>query len=356
MTQSMKKLLPLLPLIAFPIHAADYSKCADFLNVEPPAGERRGYAVRFKGPFLPYRVHYLPFRLEADGEVVPNPHGVDGVRHTTRNEGEATVDVLEYPLPSLADLQRQPGQSAGDVLAEIVSKPDRPRRAVVTITRRPGTMEVVEDLNLAPEERNEAPAPPRLSVGESELEDFVPTGTRTVFDIEAGECVPRERTEMLVHREDPARRTEIVGFHLPFCRAIKGFIDREPGIQGVFANDVNSAMLEVFESHRRASGLEPREAFEELVTGPLGSHNAGELVAWRIAYTGIISLEVLHRAASVSHRGKENTGQRRLSGFSPVVAGHMVLALCYAHGLWDFLQEPDSAETGDGTPPVADPQ
>ena len=331
--------------------AADYSKCADFLNVEPPEGERRGYAIRATGPFLENRVYYYPFRLEADGEIIPNPHGVDGVRHTTRVDGRATVHVFEYPLPSLADLQGSPWQSPSDVLAEISSKTDRIRKAVVTVTQRRGTMEIVEDFNLGPDERREAPAVGKGSFGESELENFVPAGTRTVFDIDAGECAPRERSEILVHRDDPHRRTEILSFHMPLCRGIKVFIDGEPGVQGVFDDDVNSAMWEVFDSHNR----DTRDGFEGLTDGPLTGFNVGQIAAHRFAYTAITSLEILHFSANFSY-AKKSKVQRELSGFSPVIAGHMALAWCYVHGLWGFLQEPaDSAETADGTSHIVDP-
>lgn len=188
--------------------AADYSKCADFLNVEPPEGERRGYAFRGTGPFLPDRAYYYPFRLEADGRVVPNPHGVDGVRHTTRNEGATTVHVFDYPVPSMEDIRWDHGLPLVDAIGGIASKPDRIRKALVTVTQGPETMEVVEDLNLGPEERNAVQMLPYYE----ELQDFVPVGTRTVFDIGSGECVPRERTEILAHRNEPDRLTETLTF------------------------------------------------------------------------------------------------------------------------------------------------
>ena len=338
------KRLSILPLLLAGVcaNAADYSKCAGFINVDPPEGERRGHAMRSTGPFLPNRLYYNPFRLEADGEIVPNPHGVDGVLHTTSNEQNATVHVFDYPIPSLVDLQ-----SAS--IEEVRTKPDRTRKARVTITQRPNTMEVIEDLNLGPDELDAAPTLP-------ELEHFVPQGTRTVYDIEAGECTPRVRSEALGwrHGADPRTRTRMLTFYMPLCQEIKDYIDGEPSIQGVFSDEVNEAMASIFYDHDPLTQgwAEGQDRTADALY--LRTKSWSELAAARTNPKGpLASVELLSVASSVSNQ--RNHAQKEMSGFSPVIAGYMALAHCFAAGLWDVLNAQGDSNTADQGSPVAGP-
>ena len=54
----------------------------------------------------------------------------------------------------MEDIRWDHGLPLVDAIERIASKPDRIRKAIVTVTQGPETMEVVEDLNLGPEERN----------------------------------------------------------------------------------------------------------------------------------------------------------------------------------------------------------
>ena len=274
------------------------------------------------GPLLNNRLYWHPFALEEDGSIAPNPDGVEGVRHSSRRNGDSVVHVFEYARPSLRHLETA---SVGD----IESKPHT-ERGVVTVTLTPASIVVHDEIAMSEAQRREAVAHYDEEAADGKGE-FLPSAARTELAVADGECVPWEQSQILAHRENPETKAELLIFYTPLCKDIADFLEERPEAGAWFDRDLNDQIDDVLVKH-----------WGRLSKSEWDDHREAAEIAPAFAPTPFMVYPKLVVQGGFIARTERNFVKKRMLGFTRVIAANVALAHCYSHGLWDSLHLSDA--------------
>ena len=314
-------------LLSTTVHAnVDYSKCAEFFaNHEAKEGNEKGWRIE-KSPFARDRLRYVPFDISPGGDLVLH-HGVDVERSLEGdNAGYVIKESVTHYSPTLESLET--------LDPEKLSAPTQKVRVVVERNREGHIAAITENVGLVTDEDNEI-----ARMGERNKDEelgFAYLGTRTEFDVRAGECVPMKRSMLIAYERDGERREgEVAVFDTQLCGAIDQFPSEQQfrlpswRVYDDRTNDNMADLLKKFAPDWFQRDDEGR--------GFLSSAKWDDVLdrEWANKQSGSLELQIV---SGFESNRFQSLKQRRF-GLSPTIFSQMILAECYYHRLAPFFWE-----------------
>lgn len=294
-------------------HAADYSRCATFFN-NPPDTNGDGFAYRveeeFNGSYVPRRYRSLPVKLNSDGTVsVINPEYL--IDRTTSPDGLRTKFVYQSPPLDLLE----------DMDAEDVRQIEEHRSAdtpasitVVRAARNGPIVEIIEEV-------------PRSSNVQTQSSHTV-VGTRTLFEMKNGECLPTMSSQILMRSD--GKKTQVITFVTSLCRDIQKFVRQHPEVSEVFDYRLGKKMNEIFLDHEDKVFPPDPSPYEPLQTQDESVEEMNKL----LYVTPHLAAQML---AGYTAGEKFIESDKARFGRSSILSAHMALATCRFKGLMPFI-------------------
>ena len=306
----------------------DYSKCAEFFgNFKAKEGNEKGWRIEKGSPFVPRRLRYVPFDISPDGDLVLHDGGDVEKSLERDNTGNVIKETVTHHSSTLETLETlDPAK---------LSMPTQKVSVVVERNREGHITAITENVGLVTDEDSEI-----ARMGDRNKDEelgFAYLGTRTEFDIRAGECVPMKRSILIAYKRDGERlEGEIAVFDTQLCRAIEDFIVENEHFSGVFLRHKNDQMAELLESHApdlflsggdSARRFLPNDKIDELLNKHYSSKSPVRSLELQVL-AGYMSATQMHPLRQQWH------------GANAIIFGQMTLAECFYFGLRTFIGNP----------------
>ena len=297
-------------------HAADYSDCAAFFN-NPPDTNEDGFAYRverYLSSYVPDRYRSIPVKLNSDGTVsVINPQHL--IERTTSPDGLRTTFV--YQSPPLDVLENLDAEGIRQI--EDHRSADTPASITVVRTVRNGPIvEIIEEV-------------PQSSNAQTQSSHTV-VGTRTLFQLKNGECLPT-MSSLILMRSDGKKTQEII-FVTSLCRDIQEFFDQHPELSKIFDDDLGEKMNQIFLDHEDKVFPPGPSLYEPLLT----KDERIEEINKSLLHPSTLNVQLLIGYTASKKWGKLD---RKRIGRSSIVSAYMALGTCRDMRLSRFLDNED---------------
>lgn len=310
--------------VAVSVNAADYSKCAEFFNnYDSKEGNPKGYRTKNSSQFVPKRLRYIPFHLKVDGSIALHK-GATMEEEITR-AGRVGRQIITHQSPTIESLETLDPDKLGPET--------RPVKVVIERNSEGDITAITENIDLITEEEEDGEIERirNWAGGDAELA-FAYKGTRTKFTVRAGECVPLESEELIVHYKDGRKQeSKIHVFDTELCHRIDEFMDENPEARAAYDRNLNNKMETLFAEYAPEL-IVPEDKEKEF----LSNSKIDELLDESAKTSMIHSLKMQILLGYMAGTQIKILSQKKY-GISPIIFAHMVHAECQHQELSPFF-------------------
>ena len=198
------------------------------------------YRIKESGPFVPRRLRYIPFDLDANGEV--NVHAGANIHMEHDNAGKTTREVISYDSPTIESLETLD-------IEKLYGK--RNTRTVVERNADGHIVSITEGVGLVADEEEEMRRIEEWNGGHSDLAFAYKGNQNHIRGDRWGMCSVGLQEVIARKKNGKRHEAEVLVYSIKMCTKIHHFMQDNPEALSAFDSELNNKMNALFAEHAR---------------------------------------------------------------------------------------------------------